>query len=216
MNDICRRDFSGAEEFVVALLDYLNSRGGSSYFDARLTQLEHGLQSACLAQEAGAPDALVAAALLHDVGHLLLDEHNGDPSFLDSDLCHEKVGALLLARWFEPAVVVPIVLHVSAKRYLVAVDPTYRSELSAATQKSLMAQGGPFSPKEADHFATLPYAQDALLVRRWDDRAKVAGKRLPPLREFAALLSRLAIINGQAAMAHQLSDPNRFLIYRFE
>jgi len=203
MNEILRRHVTDAEEFVAALFEYLESQGSGTYFDAQVTQLQHGLQSACLAQEADATDALIAAALLHDVGHLLLNEHNADPIFLASDLCHEKVGARLLAHWFGPSIAAPVALHVSAKRYLVVVDPSYRSVLSKASQKSLAAQGGPFSQKEADHFATLPYAEDALSVRRWDDRAKVVGKSVPPLREFTALLSRLALLNGRAAMADQ-------------
>ena len=69
---------------------------GDTMYDPVVTQLEHALQSAAHAEKTGTTDALVTAALLHDVGHLLLDEHMGNDGFLDEDLVH---GAELEARW---------------------------------------------------------------------------------------------------------------------
>lgn len=199
--EILRRHYANADEFVGALFGYLQSRGSASYFDSEVTQLEHGLQSASLACEAGAPKPLIAAALLHDIGHLLLGEQHGDPDFLASDLGHEKAGAALLARWFAPAVAVPVALHVSAKRYLVAADPGYRNALSPMSRQSLAAQGGPFSPADAKEFARMAFAQDALSLRQWDDRAKVTAQIVPPLEHYFALVSGLVIVPENTAGA---------------
>ena len=87
-----------------------------------ITQREHALQSAALAERAGAPDALIAAALLHDVGHL--ENADGRRPGLErtEDLRHEDVGGQILRRVFGPDVTARVVLHVDAKRYLCATD----------------------------------------------------------------------------------------------
>lgn len=179
------RTFSGPEQLVAALMDLFDERGGTHY-DAGVTQREHALGSADLARQAGAPGALVVAALLHDIGHLLLDEHDAVQRFLATDLRHEAVGAQFLRRWFPPAVAGPVALHVRAKRYLVAVTPDYAARLSASSQRSLAVQGGPLSAAAAAAFAALPHAEAAIAVRRWDDEAKTAGRAVPSLDAFSA------------------------------
>jgi phosphonate degradation associated HDIG domain protein len=193
-DEIPSHEFVDPELFVAKLFDYLEAKGSGSYFDSEVTQLEHALQSANLARQARACDALVAAALLHDIGHLLLDEQKRQPNFLSADLRHEAVGAELLAHWFTPAVTAPVALHVSAKRYLVAVDPAYRNSLSTASEQSLLAQGGPFSSEEAEQFARLAFAEDAVCLRRCDDLAKISAKVVPPLREYAGMIAGLVRI----------------------
>ena len=49
------------------------SKGGRMYSGEPVTQLEHALQTAWRAERAGASDALVAASLLHDIGHMVND-----------------------------------------------------------------------------------------------------------------------------------------------
>jgi predicted HD phosphohydrolase len=198
MNPFFNRNFPDADVFVNALFGLMEACGGVTYFDSGLTQLEHALQCACLAQETEAPDSLVAAALLHDVGHILVDEHNGLARFLGTDLHHEAVGSRLLGRWFGPEVVNPVALHVRAKRYLVRVEPEYAAMLSPATQRSLIVQGGPLSSLEAEAFIAGAYAPAAIELRRWDDQAKVRGQAVPCLREFAPLL--LAQARAQKAL----------------
>lgn len=207
--EIFAQEFSKVEDFVAALFSYLEANGGSSYFESDVTQLEHGLQSAELARLAGAPGELVAAALLHDIGHLLLGENNRDPTFLKSDLCHEEVGSRFLANWFDAAVAIPVALHVNAKRYLVSVDADYFNALSPVSKKSLEAQGGPLSPEQAEQFAKLGFAQDAIALRRWDDSAKVAGKRVMPLLSYAPLVARLTVMAGRKVVAESLDDYGR-------
>lgn len=179
------------EQLVTALVVLFDERGGTRY-DAGVTQREHALQSADLAREAGAPDALVVAALLHDVGHLLLDEHDGAPGFLAHDRRHEAVGWQFLRQWFPPAVAGPVALHVRAKRYLVAVRPEYAARLSASSRRSLAVQGGPLSAADAAAFAVRPHAEAAIAIRRWDDQAKCAGRAVPSLDEFSGLLREQA------------------------
>jgi predicted HD phosphohydrolase len=157
---------------------------GRAHFDEEVTQLEHALQTAALAEADGASDELVIAALLHDVGHLLLGEREGE-------LQHEKVGARFLVRRFGREVAGPVALHVPAKRYLLALEPGYAERLSDASIQSLAVQGGAFSPKEAARFIELPYAPDAVALRRWDDRGKVPERTTPDLAHWRPRITGL-------------------------
>ena len=177
----------------------LYERLGGDPYDEVVSQLAHALQSAALAEGAGAPDSLVAAALLHDVGHLLdLDRRPGatGSEFLDSDLRHEDTGSAWLRPLFPPGVTGPIALHVRAKRYLCAVDPGYRGALSEGSVRSLALQGGPMDTAEVSRFESLPTGSEAVLLRRWDDAAKVVGAPTPALAEYRSLLARLAAPAG--------------------
>ncbi|MBV9858642.1 MAG: HD domain-containing protein [Alphaproteobacteria bacterium] len=158
--------------------------GGSDYGDEKVRQLEHALQCAALAEAEGADPTLITAALLHDIGHLLHDL--GDrPAARGVDDRHEQLGWKWLARWFDAAVTEPVRLHVSAKRYLTATDPGYLATLSPGSLRSLELQGGPFSPALAAGFIGLPFAPEAVRLRRWDEAAKVPGKATPDLAHFA-------------------------------
>jgi gamma-butyrobetaine dioxygenase len=160
-------------------------------YDEAVTELEHALQAAALAIADGAPDHLVAAALLHDVGHLVSDDNVTIDEQLSEDFEHERVGARHLARWFGPDVTAPVALHVAAKRYLCAVEPGYLDGLSPSSVRSLALQGGPMSTAEVDRFERLAHHREATLVRRWDDRAKVAGLDVGAFCDHEALLARL-------------------------
>ncbi len=181
------RELETPEEFVTALFAFYEDRGRRAG-DAGVTAIEHAVQAARLARAEGAADALVVAALLHDVGHLLLDERDPDPASPALDRRHEAVGAAFLHRWFPPAVAGPVVFHVRAKRYLAAIDPTYAAGLSAASRRRLVVQGGRLRPWEVEAFETLPHAEAATQLRRWDDRARVPGLRVEPLAAFADLV----------------------------
>jgi len=172
--------------------------GDLAYSGEPVTQLEHALQTAALAEEAGAPDALVTAALLHDLGHLL--NLQGDtPSAHGIDDQHQYFALPFLRAMFPDAVLEPIRLHVDAKRCLCAVDAQYYGRLSADSVRSLALQGGVFSAEEADAFMQRPYAADALQLRRWDDLAKVQGQPTPDLSHFLAKASRVATTASKAA-----------------
>lgn len=172
----------------------LFGRWADQRYDEELSQLDHALQTAALATGAGADDALVAAALLHDVGHLLeLDAADGHWRPAAQDLRHEASGARYLAGVFGPAVTAPIAMHVQAKRYRCAVDPTYHAGLSRGSVRSLELQGGPAAAHEIERFEAHPSADAAIALRGWDDRGKVEGLPVAPLSRYRALLDRLAI-----------------------
>ena len=158
-------------------------RGASAYHGEAVSQAEHALQAAELAEQEGAPDALVVAALLHDVGHLL-DGQDEDLAHRGIDGRHEEAGSHWLARHFGPEVIEPIRLHVAAKRYLCAVDPAYRNGLSPASRLSLSVQGGPMGDEERTQFEANPYYRDAIRLRHWDDTAKVPGLEVPGLGHY--------------------------------
>ena len=156
-------------------------------YDETVSQLDHGLQCAALARRDGAPDALVVAALLHDVGHLL-HLRDGGRGPVPEDLHHEDRGADYLAGVFGPEVTEPVRLHVRAKRYLVAVEPELLDRLSPASVSSLERQGGPLRGSELDDFRAERAHADAVALRRWDDAGKVEDLTVPPFEDYADLL----------------------------
>jgi phosphonate degradation associated HDIG domain protein len=160
-------------------------------YDELVTEREHALQCAALAEGAGAGIELVAAALLHDLGHLLLDDNVALDVELTTDREHDKMGARYLARWFPASVTGPIALHVQAKRYLCAREPEYLAALSPSSVRSLRVQGGPMSNAEAETFAQHPASEQAIAVRRWDDLGKIEGLEIPDFGYYAAMLQTL-------------------------
>jgi phosphonate degradation associated HDIG domain protein len=152
-----------------------------------VTALEHALQCAQLAEWAGADGPLVAAALLHDIGDLADPAAQSDRS----DNRHELRAQDVLQGAFGPDVLEPIRLHVAAKRYLVATEPEYSASLSPASMVSLSLQGGPMSEAEQRRFEEEAFAPQAVLLRRWDDAAKTAGKATPSLDYYMALLDEV-------------------------
>ena len=179
--------------------------GARDYLGEPVTIGEHLLQAAALAEAAGADSPLVAAALLHDIGHLLGEkpssrgglggssprastaDRHGEPEDR-----HGEAGARWLSRWFGEAVTEPVRLHVAAKRYLCAVDAGYFGLLSAESVRTLWLQGGPMTAAEVAAFEALPHARDAVAVRRWDDQAKDPAITPPGFAHFAPLLEALA------------------------
>ena len=168
-------------------------------YDEAVTELDHALQAAALARADGAPDHLVAAALLHDVGHLVSDDNATLDEDLTDDFHHERVGARYLTRWFGPEVTAPVALHVAAKRYLCAVEPGYLDALSPSSVRSLGLQGGPMTASEVEAFEQRLHRAAAVQVRRWDDRAKIAGLDAGAFVDHRELLSRLARRDGRDA-----------------
>ena len=167
------------------------ARGAQAYFGERVSMSEHGLQAAHFAQIEGAPEPLVVAALLHDIGHLL-ESVPDDIVEWTRDARHEEIGARWLARHFDAAVCELVRLHVPAKRYLCATDAGYFARLSSASVHTLKLQGGPMSPREQAQFEDERFSREAVRLRLWDDQGKVAGLKTAPLEDYAALIERVA------------------------
>jgi phosphonate degradation associated HDIG domain protein len=169
-------------------------QGAQDYFGEAVTQAEHMCQAGMLARADGAPDALVAAALLHDIGHFH-GEVTGEELMDGTDNRHSASGSEWLSRWFGPAVTEPVRLHVAAKRYLCAVEPAYFARLSEASVFTLSVQGGPMTADQARAFEAEPYHADAVALRRWDDRAKDATVDTPGFDHFRPLLRGLLTVS---------------------
>ena len=185
--------------------------GARDYLGEPVTIGEHMLQAGALAEAAGAEGPLVAAALLHDIGHLRGEKANGPLGSLpgeaggvepprepalssppeSTESRHGEAGARWLSQWFGEAVTEPVRLHVAAKRYLCAVDAGYFGLLSAESVRTLSLQGGPMTAAEVAAFEALPFSRDAVAVRRWDDQAKDPEVTPPRFAHFAPLLGGL-------------------------
>jgi phosphonate degradation associated HDIG domain protein len=174
-------------ETIDKLLVLYREKGIAQYGREAVSQTEHALQCAALAEAEDADAPLIAAALLHDVGHMLAK--HGDDN--DTNDHHERIGWGFLKTNFGPEVSEPVRLHVEAKRYLCAVDSSYFGILSPASVRSLELQGGWHSPSEALSFEKTEFYKDAVHLRQWDDRAKIAGLRTKPFADYAELLREL-------------------------
>jgi [1-hydroxy-2-(trimethylamino)ethyl]phosphonate dioxygenase len=167
-----------------------NSRGSAAYFGEPVSVTEHGLQAAYFAQAEHAPAALVLAALLHDIGHLIVDAPDDIAEWTDDQL-HERIGSGWLAKRFDPQVSEPVRLHVPAKRYLCATRPEYFDKLSPASVLTLKLQGGSMTAAEVAAFEAEPFFREALRVREWDDRGKIPGLTTPDLGSYRGLIDAL-------------------------
>lgn len=165
------------------IIDLLQRRGHSQYGGEAVTQLEHALQAATLAESENANAEWIVAALLHDVGHLLHELPDDAPE-VGTDDRHETAGQNYLRRLFPDAVTEPVRLHVAAKRYLCTTRPGYLATLSPPSLVSYRLQGAAMSADEVDAFENLPYSAAAISLRHWDDAAKVPELATPELAHF--------------------------------
>lgn len=175
--------------------DIFERCGSEEYLGEPVSMAEHMLQGAELAEQAGASDEIIAAALLHDIGHFT-HEFPMDAADRGIDSVHEDAGARVLARFFPKIVVDCVRYHVAAKRYLCAIDPDYFSGLSPASVHSLELQGGPMSAEEAAQFSDVGDVEAICQVRVWDDLGKVAGHVTPPFAHYKPVLERIVAAQG--------------------
>ncbi|WP_136658421.1 HD domain-containing protein [Nitratireductor sp. XY-223] len=165
-------------------------RGADSYLGEQVTMSEHMLQGAKLAEDAGADDHMIAAALLHDIGHYT-NEFPEDALEKGINNHHDEAGAAVLAPFFPQVVTDCVKHHVAAKRYLCATDPSYFDRLSPASVHTLNLQGGPMSAEEARAFADNPNLDAIIQVRIWDEEGKVPGMQTPSFSHYAPVLQRV-------------------------
>jgi phosphonate degradation associated HDIG domain protein len=178
------------ENIVSFIADIFKRRGAESYLGEAVSMSEHMLQGAMLAETEGAPDELIAAALLHDIGHYTSEF--GTLSLGDvRDNYHEEAGAAVLEKFFPPVITECVRLHVPAKRYLCATDPAYYDKLSEASKHTLSLQGGPMSREEVARFEKNPHYREAVRVRLWDDGGKQPGIVTPGFDHYVPLLARV-------------------------
>ena len=185
-------DFSelSPENIVAFIGDIFERRGADSYLGEQVTMSEHMLQGAKLAEDAGATEEIIAAALLHDIGHYT-NEFPEDALEKGIDNLHDEAGAAVLAPFFPTVVTDCVRHHVAAKRYLCATDDAYFGRLSPASVHTLGLQGGPMDAQEVDAFARNPNLESILQVRIWDDQGKVPGEVTPPFAHYAPMLQRV-------------------------
>jgi predicted HD phosphohydrolase len=165
------------------LIDFLASTGSvPSEEELPFSHLDHGLQCA-YELELAVPhdDELQVAGLVHDIGHRF-----------GPDDTHGDVGAALVESLLGARVAALVAGHVPAKRYLVAVDPAYREQLSADSVRTLALQGGALTGDEIAVWERRPHWHDAVELRRADDRAKTPGRVVPGLEHWIPRLHALA------------------------
>jgi len=171
------------------IAELIELRADGQYGLAHINKRQHALQAAWLAEKAGLSDAMVAAALLHDIGHMVHDLGQ-NPADDGVDGKHERLGHEFLTGMFGPEVTEPVRLHVTAKRYLCAVEPYYFAKLSRDSVLSLTLQGGPMSAEEVAEFEAVAEYADAVQLRRFDEQAKVKGLETPPAAHFLPYVER--------------------------
>jgi len=170
-------------EIAALIVEMISRKGGALYGGEQVTQEQHALQAAYLAEMERQPPHVIVAALLHDVGHLFEPEFDRAMES-DSDGRHEEIGQAFLKRWFGPGVTEPVRLHVAAKRYLCVKRPGYLETLSPASVHSLALQGGPMTAEEVLAFEATPHHAQAVQVRLYDDLAKDVAMPTPDLAYF--------------------------------
>ena len=175
---------------VAFIADIFERRGAESYLGEPVTMSQHMLQGAVLAEQEGAPDELVAAALLHDIGHYTSEFGPYSPDDTE-DNHHDEAGAKVLEHFFPPVIVECVRLHVAAKRYLCATDPSYWNKLSVASRHTLELQGGPMNAEEVADFERNPFHRQAVRVRLWDEGGKDPAMATPDFRHYMPLLQRV-------------------------
>lgn len=178
------------ETIVGFIGDIFTRRGAESYLGEQVTMSQHMLQAAQLAEQAGASETIVVAALLHDVGHYT-NEFPDDALAQGTDNLHEEAGARVLAPFFPDTVTDCIRHHVAAKRYLCATDPGYFAQLSPASVHTLNLQGGPMDGTEVTAFQAEPNLDAILQVRIWDDEGKDPSITTPDFDHYAPMIQRV-------------------------
>jgi len=178
---------------VEFIADIFLRRGADSYLGEAVSMSEHMLQGALLAENSRASKQMIAAILLHDIGHYT-NEFPEDALENGIDNHHDTAGAAVLEAYFPPMVTDCVLHHVSAKRYLCAIDSDYFNGLSAASIHTLKLQGGPFNANEIAEFRSQPHLDEIVQVRIWDDLAKVKGVITPAFEHYAPVLQ--SVVNS--------------------
>lgn len=187
-------DKRDAREAVKQLLSFIDAQGQGDYLGEAVSQVQHSLQSATLAQQSQADNETVIAALLHDVGRFIPEAENmpaqiaPDGTYV-GNASHEILGEQYLRQLgFSDKICQLVGAHVMAKRYLTAVDKDYYDGLSQSSKMTLEFQGGVFNEQQVQEAQKDPLLQEKLQVRKWDDLAKDPDMQTPPLSSFEDMM----------------------------
>ena len=184
------------EQTIAFIRERLEEGSNRQYGSEPVSELEHALQCAALAQKDGAADELVVAALLHDFGRMVVEDEELPDSVEDhatadagavQEMGHDELGAQRLAGWFSDRILFCVGKHAQSKRYLCTTEPAYRKGLTEGSLTTLKKQGGLMSEEELAVFESSPYLEDAVRVRRWDDTGKVPGMETGTLTDYLEL-----------------------------
>jgi phosphonate degradation associated HDIG domain protein len=178
-----------ATQIADEIMNFYEKHGGEGYAGEKLTQLEHMVQAAQLAEEQGYDDEVILAAFLHDVGHLCEPGHGDNEMDGFGIKDHEEIGAeFLKSKGFSKKIVRLVQSHVEAKRYLTLKNPSYYEQLSEASKKTLEYQGGRMEEDEASAFEQYPLFDLIIKMRKWDEQAKIEHKRIPDLNLYRQMI----------------------------
>lgn len=182
-------DKEKAQHVTDEIMGYYEHHGGEEYAGEKVTQLEHMVQAAQLAEEQGYDEEVVLAAFLHDIGHICEAGHGDNEMGEFGIKDHEEIGAdFLKEKGFSKRIVRLVQSHVEAKRYLTLKDPAYYDQLSDASKRTLEYQGGRMEEEEASAFEQYPLFDLIIKMRKWDEQAKIEHKPLPALAHFRKMI----------------------------
>lgn len=180
---------SDATQVANEIMAMYSKHGGEEYAGEKVSQLEHMVQAAQLAEQQGFDEEVILAAFLHDIGHIC-EAAQGDNEMDGYGIkSHEEIAARYLAeKGFSKKVIRLVQSHVDAKRYLTCRYPEYYEQLSDASKKTLEYQGGKMTDEEAAAFEKDPLFTLIIQMRKWDEQAKIEGQPLPQLEYYHQLL----------------------------
>eukprot|EP00747_Dinoflagellata_sp_TGD_P164618 gnl/TRDRNA2_/TRDRNA2_184795_c0_seq1.p1 gnl/TRDRNA2_/TRDRNA2_184795_c0~~gnl/TRDRNA2_/TRDRNA2_184795_c0_seq1.p1 ORF type:complete len:218 (+),score=57.55 gnl/TRDRNA2_/TRDRNA2_184795_c0_seq1:93-746(+) len=189
---------------IKKIFDLFKAQGDKEYIGEPVTQQQHCEQAAKCAADAGFDEDTILAALFHDLGHLIGLASPGEYAQMDGlGTCrHEHLGAdLLLSLGFPKKTAELVRRHVDAKRYLTWKNPAYYNKLSEASKGTLKHQGGPMGDEEALAFEKDELHSTIILMRTWDEKAKVINPtfHVPSLESYADMMDA-ALNRGRAQL----------------
>jgi phosphonate degradation associated HDIG domain protein len=188
-HNIIKMTTEQAQRITDEIMKLYEGYGGAEYAGEKVSQLEHMVQAAQLAEEQGYEEEVILAAFLHDIGHIseAAKGENEMDGFGVRD--HEELGAgFLRGKGFSKKIVRLVESHVEAKRYLTVKDPLYYAQLSEASRRTLEFQGGPMTEEEAAAFESYPLFDLIIQMRKWDELAKIENKPLPDLEHYRSMM----------------------------
>lgn len=178
-----------AGEIADEIIELYELHGGEEYAGEKVSQLEHMVQAARLAESQGYEEEVILAAFLHDIGHLCVGKHGINEMGGFGIMDHEELGAQFLKDLgFSQKIIQLVASHVQAKRYLTFRFPEYYTNLSEASRKTLEYQGGKMNPEEASQFENSSLFDLIIQMRKWDDQAKVEKLPIPDLKRYGELI----------------------------